>query len=114
MPQIDVFDRTGATVGSVELSDELFAAPVNAAVLHQVVTAQLAGRRTGTHDTRTRGERYRCRWSVRWTVKSPAMPIEPVWVVDSLCVSVSRKVTVLRPRSVKELPLETLSVVSSR
>ena len=56
MPQIDVFDRTGATVGSVELSDELFAAPVNAAVLHQVVTAQLAGRRTGTHDTKTRGE----------------------------------------------------------
>ena len=56
MPQIDVFDKTGATVGSVELSDELFAAPVNAAVLHQVVTAQLAGRRTGTHDTKTRGE----------------------------------------------------------
>src|SRR6187401_2412662 len=56
MPQIDVFDRTGATVGSVELSDELFAAPVNAAVLHQVVTAQLAGRRTGTADTKTRGE----------------------------------------------------------
>src|SRR5947207_15187065 len=56
MPQIDVFDKTGATVGSVELSDELFAAPVNAAVLHQVVTAQLAGRRTGTADTRTRGE----------------------------------------------------------
>src|SRR6478752_9160540 len=56
MPQIDVFDRTGATIGSVELSDELFAAPVNAAVLHQVVTAQLAGRRMGTHDTKTRGE----------------------------------------------------------
>src|SRR5947207_4068669 len=56
MPHIDVYDKTGATVGSVELSDELFAAPVNAAVLHQVVTAQLAGRRTGTHDTRTRGE----------------------------------------------------------
>ena len=44
------------TVGSIELSDELFAAPVNAAVLHQVVTAQLAGRRIGTHDTLTRGE----------------------------------------------------------
>src|SRR3954469_20071829 len=56
MPQIDVFDKTGATVGSVELSDELFNAPVNEAVLHQVVTAQLAGRRTGTSDTKTRGE----------------------------------------------------------
>jgi large subunit ribosomal protein L4 len=56
MPQITVFDKTGKDVGSVELSDELFAAPVNVAVLHQVVTAQLAGRRMGTHDTKTRGE----------------------------------------------------------
>jgi large subunit ribosomal protein L4 len=56
MPQTTLYDRTGASVGSVELNDELFAAPVNVAVLHQVVTAQLAGRRLGTHDTRTRGE----------------------------------------------------------
>jgi len=56
MPSTTLFDRTGASVGSVELNDELFNAPVNEAVLHQVVTAQLAGRRIGTHDTRTRGE----------------------------------------------------------
>lgn len=56
MPQTTLYDRTGAAVGSVELNDELFAAPVNVAVLHQVVTAQLAGRRIGTHDTKTRGE----------------------------------------------------------
>ena len=56
MPSTPLYDRTGKTVGNVELSDELFAAPVNTAVLHQVVTAQLAGRRTGTHDTKTRGE----------------------------------------------------------
>jgi large subunit ribosomal protein L4 len=56
MPQTNVYDRTGKQVGSVELSDELFAAPINAAVLHQVVTAQLAGRRTGTADTKTRGQ----------------------------------------------------------
>jgi large subunit ribosomal protein L4 len=56
MPQATLYDRTGASVGSVELSDELFAAPVNEAVLHQVVTAQLAGRHLGTADTKTRGE----------------------------------------------------------
>ncbi len=56
MPQTTLYDRTGASIGSVELSDELFAAPVNAAVIHQVVTAQLAGRRLGTSDTKTRGE----------------------------------------------------------
>ena len=61
MPQTTLYDRTGKTVGSVELSDELFAAPVNAAVLHQVVTAQLAGRRTGTarHEDPRRGPRRR-------------------------------------------------------
>jgi len=56
MPQTTLYDRTGKSVGSVELADALFAAPVNAAVLHQVVTAQLAGRHLGTHDTKTRGE----------------------------------------------------------
>src|SRR6188768_264025 len=56
MPSTTLYDRTGKAVGDVELSDELFAAPVNEAVLHQAVVAQLAGRRTGTHDTKTRGE----------------------------------------------------------
>ena len=56
MATTKLFDRTGKDLGSVELHDELFGAPVNEAVLHQVVTAQLAGRRVGTHDTRTRGE----------------------------------------------------------
>jgi large subunit ribosomal protein L4 len=56
MPQTTLYDRAGKELGSVELSDVLFGAPVNTAVLHQAVTAQLAGRRTGTHDTRTRGE----------------------------------------------------------
>jgi large subunit ribosomal protein L4 len=56
MPSTTLYDRTGASVGSVDLHDDLFGAPVNEAVLHQVVTAQLAGRRTGTHDTKTRGE----------------------------------------------------------
>ncbi|HEU4671480.1 MAG TPA: 50S ribosomal protein L4 [Candidatus Limnocylindrales bacterium] len=56
MPSTTLYDRTGKSVGSIDLPDGLFAAPVNAAVLHQVVTAQLAARRTGTHDTKTRGE----------------------------------------------------------
>jgi large subunit ribosomal protein L4 len=56
MPSTTLYDRTGASVGSVDLHDDLFGAPVNESVLHQVVTAQLAGRRTGTHDTKTRGE----------------------------------------------------------
>jgi large subunit ribosomal protein L4 len=56
MPQTTLYDRTGAELGDVELPEELFAAEINAAVIHQVVTAQLNGRRIGTADTKTRGE----------------------------------------------------------
>ncbi len=56
MPKTTLYSRTGESIGEVELPEELFAAPVNAAVLHQVVTAQLAGRHLGTHDTKKRGE----------------------------------------------------------
>ena len=56
MPKTTLYSRTGEEIGEVELSEELFSAPVNTAVLHQVVTAQLAGRHLGTHDTKKRGE----------------------------------------------------------
>ena len=56
MPSTTLFSKTGAEVGTVELPETLFGAPVNEAVLHQAVTAQLAGRRAGTHDTKTRAE----------------------------------------------------------
>jgi large subunit ribosomal protein L4 len=56
MATTTLFDRAGKNLGSVELHDDLFDAPVNEAVLHQVVIAQLAARRTGTADTKTRGE----------------------------------------------------------
>ena len=46
----------GASVGEVELPAEWFAAPINVPVMHEVVTAQLASARQGTHKTKTRGE----------------------------------------------------------
>jgi large subunit ribosomal protein L4 len=56
MPTTTLYTKNGQQAGTVELPADLFEAPVNEAVLHQVVTAQLAGRRIGTHDTKTRGE----------------------------------------------------------
>ena len=41
MPKTTLYARTGEAIGEVELSEELFSAPVNVAVLHQVVTAQM-------------------------------------------------------------------------
>jgi len=46
----------GADAGTVELPDEIFGIEPNVAVMHQVVTAQLAARRAGTHSTKTRSE----------------------------------------------------------
>src|ERR1700749_4939049 len=54
--KIDVKTPAGKTEGSVELPAALFDAPANIALLHQVVTAQLAAKRPGTHATKTRGE----------------------------------------------------------
>ncbi len=53
---VDVKDLTGASVGSVELPEAWFTGEVNVGVMHQVVTAQLAAARQGTHKTKTRGE----------------------------------------------------------
>src|ERR1700749_2538394 len=54
--KIDVRTPAGKTEGSVELPAELFDAPANIALMHQVVTAQRAAARQGTHSTKTRGE----------------------------------------------------------
>jgi large subunit ribosomal protein L4 len=56
MPTIDVIDTSGAKVGSMELAEEIFGIEPNVAVMHQVVTAQLAARRAGTQSTKTRAE----------------------------------------------------------
>ncbi|MGM0618640.1 MAG: 50S ribosomal protein L4 [Actinomycetota bacterium] len=53
---IDIQDLAGKKVGSTDLPDAWFGGPVNIAVMHQVVTAQLAAARQGTHKTKTRGE----------------------------------------------------------
>ena len=56
MPSTTLWTRAGKEAGTIDLPDALFAAPVVDAVLHQATVAQLAGRRIGTHDTKTRGE----------------------------------------------------------
>ncbi len=53
--QVDVRTPAGETAGSVTLPGDLFDAPANVSLLHQVVVAQLAAARQGTHATKTRG-----------------------------------------------------------
>jgi large subunit ribosomal protein L4 len=56
MSTVDVVGVDGKKAGSVELPSELFDAQANVALMHQVVVAQLAAARQGTHKTKTRGE----------------------------------------------------------
>lgn len=55
MPTTPLYDKSGSEAGSIDLPDALFAAPVNTALMHQAMVAQLAGRRTGSAATKTRG-----------------------------------------------------------
>ncbi len=56
MASITMKTAAGADAGTVELPDDIFGIEPNVAVMHQVVTAQLAAKRAGTHSTKTRAE----------------------------------------------------------
>jgi large subunit ribosomal protein L4 len=56
MASIAMKNTAGKDAGSVDVADELFGVQPNVPVMHQVVTAQLAHRRSGTQSTKTRAE----------------------------------------------------------
>ena len=56
MTSVDVRTPAGKPAGSVELPAEIFDVQVNIPLIHQVVVAQLAAARQGTHSTKTRAE----------------------------------------------------------
>ena len=56
MPNVKVFDMAGKEVGDITLSDVIFGAEVNGAVLHAAVRAYLLNQRQGTQSTLTRTE----------------------------------------------------------
>jgi large subunit ribosomal protein L4 len=56
MPTVTMKTVTGSDAGSVDLDDTIFGIQPNVPVMHQVVTAQLARRRSGTQSTKTRSE----------------------------------------------------------
>jgi large subunit ribosomal protein L4 len=53
---LPVKDMTGNQTGQIEVSDEVFGAPVNKPLMHQALVRQLSNARLGTHKTKTRGE----------------------------------------------------------
>ena len=99
-----LFSSDGLRLGEVKLDPEIFGIEPNLAVLHQVVTAQLAGARAGTHKTKKRsevrgggakpwrqkgtgrasGRRARCAASVL-TSSCPAQPACLTWRARGTC-----------------------------
>jgi len=54
--QVPVYSLTGEVVKDIEISDQVFSAPFNEAVVHQAMVRQLANARQGTSSTKTRSE----------------------------------------------------------
>jgi large subunit ribosomal protein L4 len=54
--EVDVFNMDGQKTRTVELSAQVFEAPINIDLMHQAYTRQMANARLGTHSTKTRGE----------------------------------------------------------
>lgn len=56
MPTLDVVSQENKKVGSLSLADDVFAVEINYPLVHQVIKAQLAGRRQGTAKTKVKSE----------------------------------------------------------
>jgi len=56
MASVDIRNASGDSVGTTSLADDVFGVTPNVALMHQVVTAQLAGNRSGDQSTLTRAE----------------------------------------------------------
>ncbi len=56
MPSVSIKTQAGADAGNLDLDGKVFGLEPNVPVMHQVVTAQLAARRAGTHSTKRRRE----------------------------------------------------------
>ena len=78
------FDDKEAEPKTVELDDDIFAAPVNTDLLYRTVRMQLLNRRQGTHSTKTRGEAHgggRKPWRQKGTGRARAgSRRSPLWV----------------------------------
>ena len=56
MPKLALYNMEGSEIGTIELSDAVFAHEINKVAMHQVVVNYLANQRQGTQSTKTRSE----------------------------------------------------------
>jgi len=56
VPKVALYSMSGEQLGEVDLNEDVFGVPVHRQAMHDAVTAHLARRRRGTHDTKTRAQ----------------------------------------------------------
>jgi large subunit ribosomal protein L4 len=127
MPKVALLSQTGQNVGEINLSDSVFAIEPNQQAVFDVVKAQRAAMRQGTHKTKTRGEVRgggRKPWKQKGTGRARAgTTSSPIWVGGGTMfgptprdysMKVNKKVRRLAMRSVlsQKLTDEKLKVIN--
>ncbi len=117
MPTVALYNINGEQVGEVTLKEEIFGVDVHESVLHDAVIMQLAGRRQGTHDTKTRSEVSgggRKPWRQKGTGRARHGTIRsPIWRGGGIVFGPHpRKYGYNLPRKVRRLALK--SALSSK
>jgi large subunit ribosomal protein L4 len=117
MPKAAVYNANGDRVGDLDLSEREFGATVNKPVLHQAVVRHLANRRSGTADTKTRGEvqgTNRKPWRQKGTGRARAGSFRsPLWRSGGIVFGPHpRKYTQALPKKMRRLAL--ISALSAR
>lgn len=113
MPKVALYNMTGAQVGEIDLMDSVFGIEPNEAVVHQVVKAQLANRRVGTHSTKTRGQvsgSGKKPWRQKGTGRARSgQKRSPVWRGGGIVFGPHpRDYSIQLPRKVRRLALKSV------
>ena len=117
MPKVALYNTEGATVGEIELKDEIFGVEINEALLHQAVKIQLANKRQGTQSALTRAE-VRGGGAKPWRQKGTGRARHgsirsPIWVKGGVAFAPKpRSYRMSMPKKMKRLAMK--SALSSK
>lgn len=117
MPKVALYNMDGASVGEIELKDEIFGIEVNKDVLYQVTKMQLANKRQGTQSTLTRAE-VRGGGAKPWRQKGTGRARHgstrsPIWIKGGVTFAPKpRDYSYTLPKKIKRLAMK--SALSSK
>lgn len=119
MPKVALLNQTGKNVGEIELSDSVFNVEPNQQVLYEVVKAQRAAMRQGTHKTKGRSEVRgggRKPWKQKGTGRARAGSTRsPIWVGGGTVFGPTpRDYSLKVNRKVRRLALKTVLTLKVR